>query len=78
MKVTKIETLSCDGGWRTQNFVKMYTDEGISDDVPWRDEIVTAPMKVKDGFLELPTRPGLGVDLNEDAIAAHLPKIWRD
>jgi galactonate dehydratase len=29
MKITKVETLSCDGGWRTQNFVKMYTDEGI-------------------------------------------------
>ncbi len=48
------------------------------DDVPWRDEIVTSPLEVKDGFLELPTQPGLGVAINEEAIAAHPPKIWKD
>jgi galactonate dehydratase len=49
-----------------------------ADDKPWRQEIVSETYKVKDGFLELPTKPGLGVDLNEEAIAAHPPKIWRD
>lgn len=48
------------------------------DDVPWRDEIVTTPLQVKDGFLQLPTQPGLGVEINEEAIAAHPPKIWQD
>jgi galactonate dehydratase len=49
-----------------------------ADDQPWRQEIVSEAYTVKDGFLELPTKPGLGVDLNEEAIAAHPPKIWRD
>jgi galactonate dehydratase len=49
-----------------------------ADDVPWRNEIVSEALAVKDGFLEIPTKPGLGVDLNEEAIAAHPPKIWRD
>src|SRR5918997_1000769 len=29
MKVTGIETLSCDAGWRNYEFVKLTTDEGI-------------------------------------------------
>ena len=29
MKVTKIETLACDAGWRNYHFVKLSTDEGI-------------------------------------------------
>jgi L-alanine-DL-glutamate epimerase-like enolase superfamily enzyme len=49
-----------------------------ADDRPWRQEIVSETYTVKDGFLELPTKPGLGVDINEEAIAAHPPKIWRD
>ena len=49
-----------------------------ADDMPWRQEIVSETYTVKDGFLEVPTKPGLGVELNEEAIAAHPPKIWRD
>ena len=29
MKVTKIETLACDAGWRNYHFVKLTTGEGI-------------------------------------------------
>src|SRR5437016_10449897 len=29
MKVTSIETLACDAGWRNYHFVKLSTDEGI-------------------------------------------------
>jgi galactonate dehydratase len=29
MKVTKIETLACDAGWRNYHFVKLTTDDGI-------------------------------------------------
>jgi galactonate dehydratase len=29
MKVTRIETLACDAGWRNYHFVKLSTDEGI-------------------------------------------------
>ncbi|NLE44925.1 MAG: galactonate dehydratase [Chloroflexi bacterium] len=36
----------------------------------WRDELLVdpTPVQVKEGFLLLPTTPGLGVDLNEAAI----------
>ena len=29
MKVTAIETLACDAGWRNYHFVKLTTDQGI-------------------------------------------------
>ena len=29
MKVTNIETLSCDAGWRNYHYVKLSTDSGI-------------------------------------------------
>ena len=29
MKVTAVETLSCEGGWRIHNFVKLTTDAGL-------------------------------------------------
>jgi len=29
MKVTRIETLRCDAGWRILSFLKVMTDEGI-------------------------------------------------
>ncbi len=48
------------------------------DDLPWRNEIVTDLVEPKDGFLELPTKPGLGTALNEDAIAEHPPSQWRE
>ena len=40
----------------------------------WRGDILNVPMKVKDGFLELPTGAGWGVELNEELIAQH-PRI---
>jgi galactonate dehydratase len=45
----------------------------------WRDEFLADArgIQVKDGYLDVPTAPGLGIDLNEDAIAKH-PAIVRD
>lgn len=39
------------------------------DSCPWRDEFVTDLPVVRNGFLQLPSGPGWGVDLDEDAIA---------
>jgi L-alanine-DL-glutamate epimerase-like enolase superfamily enzyme len=36
------------------------------DDVPWRDELVTALPEISAGELRIPSGPGWGVDLNED------------
>jgi galactonate dehydratase len=38
---------------------------------PWEKLIVTDPVEVVDGFIEVPSRPGLGIDLNLDEIARH-------
>jgi L-alanine-DL-glutamate epimerase-like enolase superfamily enzyme len=44
------------------------------DDVPWKDDLVTHPPVIENGQLIVPTRPGWGADINEDAIRAHPPK----
>jgi galactonate dehydratase len=49
--------------------------EMITNDVPWRDEVLDAPIEVKDGYVFPPTRPGLGVEINEKAAAKYPFKI---
>lgn len=41
------------------------------DDVPWKDQLVSEPPRIKNGLLTIPDKPGWGVSLNEDIIAAH-------
>ncbi len=38
---------------------------------PWEKEIVQNHVEVKDGYIEIPERPGLGIDLNIEEIAKH-------
>ena len=38
---------------------------------PWRFDVCTNPMVVEDGWLEIPDRPGLGVEFNEEAALEH-------
>lgn len=45
--------------------------EQVRGDVPWRREIVDEPLETVDGYVLRPTRPGIGVELLEDAVAAH-------
>ena len=44
--------------------------EHLVDDVPWRYEVATR-MEIRDGYMEVPTKPGLGVELNEEEIMRH-------
>lgn len=44
--------------------------EHRADDVPWRYELVTE-LPVVSGYIEVPRRPGLGVEVNEDVARAH-------
>jgi L-alanine-DL-glutamate epimerase-like enolase superfamily enzyme len=55
----------------TQNVIAL-EHHGV--DVPWWEDLVTGPEKplVKAGFVAVPDRPGLGIDLNEDVVRAHL------
>ena len=47
------------------------------DDVPWKDDLVSAPPKIENGELLIPTGPGWGADINEEAVRAHPPKQAR-
>ena len=55
----------------TQNVIVL---EHHSIDVPWWEDLVIGPEKplVKAGFVHVPDRPGLGIELNEEVIRAHL------
>ena len=39
--------------------------------VPWYNEVVQTPIRRIDGYWELPTKPGLGIEVDEKAAAAH-------
>ncbi len=55
----------------TENFLVL---ENHSLDVPWWEDLVTGIPKpiIKNGFIDVPERPGLGVELNEEIIRQHL------
>ncbi len=40
---------------------------------PWMEEVVPHHLRVEDGYLLCPEAPGLGIDLDEQAAAAHPP-----
>src|SRR5688572_294816 len=44
------------------------------DYVPWQDDFVTVKPVIKGGYLELPTGPGWGTEIDEEALRAHPPK----
>ena len=45
--------------------------ETMALDVPWRADICDEDLVFADGFMHIPDRPGLGIELNEDAIDAY-------
>lgn len=51
------------------NFLVMEFQLG---DIPWRDRLLDTPVPIKDGYIELPTKPGLGVSLNMSEVEKHL------
>lgn len=52
----------------TPNF---FIHETMAVDVPWRSEICTESVRFEKGRMLIPDTPGLGIDLNEEAIAKH-------
>ena len=57
----------------TPNFLIL---EYLPDDAPGRRELVDEPMRLVDGHLAIPDRPGLGIDLNVDAFPGFPPRRW--
>ncbi len=51
--------------------------ETMVSDVPWRGEIATEHAVFENGFMRIPDRPGLGVDLHPDACRRH-PYVRRE
>jgi galactonate dehydratase len=47
--------------------------EADIDDVPWKDEITGGALDYSGGELQIPTKPGWGVDLDEDVARKH---VW--
>ena len=45
--------------------------EEMSGAVPWYDAVVDSPIVIRDGAWQVPTRPGLGVEVDEDEVARH-------
>jgi galactonate dehydratase len=43
------------------------------DDAPWRDDLMTHPLEIENGYLKLSERPGLGSDLIEEQLRKHPP-----
>ena len=65
----------------TENFMAL---EQHAADVPWWDDIAIGLPKplVRDGFIEVPDKPGLGIDdINDEVISQHLQPgaagIWQ-
>lgn len=52
----------------TPNFLFLET---MATDVPWRSEVATESCRLVNGEMSIPDAPGLGVEINEDALAAH-------
>jgi len=45
--------------------------EVVREDVPWRNDVVTPPISTEGAISHTPTRPGLGIDINEKEAAKH-------
>jgi galactonate dehydratase len=50
------------------NFVYL---EIMATDVPWRKELTNESLLFEDGYMRIPDAPGLGLELNVEALAAH-------
>jgi galactonate dehydratase len=48
-----------------------FIQEAITNDVPWRNDVVINPVEVIDGYATISEAPGLGIDINEVEAAKH-------
>jgi galactonate dehydratase len=48
-----------------------YLLEMMSGDVPWRKDVCREDVAIDEGLVRIPAGPGLGVDIDEEAIARH-------
>lgn len=48
-----------------------FRQEFMLKDVPWRDECLSHPLPIENGYFVLPERPGLGFEVKEEILTAH-------
>ena len=48
------------------NFLVMEFQLG---DIPWRDNLISTPIPIEQGYLNLPEEAGLGIELNKEEVA---------
>ncbi|MBP1930145.1 galactonate dehydratase [Ammoniphilus resinae] len=71
-----IQFATCTPNWLIQ--------ESFRSDVPWRNDVVTNPIIVENGYVTPSERPGLGVEVNEKEAAKHpfqqevLARYWHE
>jgi len=41
-------------------------------EVPWRSELIIEPETINDGYINVSTKPGLGIELNDDIVSKHI------
>jgi len=41
-------------------------------EVPWRSKLIIEPETIKDGYIEVSSKPGLGIELNDDIVGKHI------
>lgn len=64
-------------GFATPNYL---IQEVVRKDVAWREDVVDEPVSMAGGIAHAPTRPGLGIDINEKEAAKHpwQPEVLMD
>jgi galactonate dehydratase len=68
-------------GMASPNFVAL---EWVVDNPAWTQAVLSRPLVIRDGFLELSDAPGLGIELDLDACREHpyravdLPAFWHE
>ena len=50
----------------------------VQEQVSLGDGYLKEPFELKDGYIELPTKPGLGIELDDDLVAAKTGHDWRN
>tara|TARA_Y100000588_G_scaffold126121_2_gene138173 strand:- start:2564 stop:3730 length:1167 start_codon:yes stop_codon:yes gene_type:complete len=55
------------------NFFKLEMNHSS---LPTLNMMISEPININQGYLELPSNPGLGVELNEDYLESHLDPDW--
>ena len=48
-----------------------YILEIMENDVPWRKDITNEELEYKDGYMTIPSKPGLGIEINEEECLKH-------